>query len=288
MKKVSLYFSLYIITFISLSMNAQQYELIWEDNFEINGKPNPDKWSYETGFVRNLEKQIYTKRLKNARIRNGKLELKAIKENFRNKQYDPKGTNYRINTPLAKYTSASIHTAKKFEFQYGRVDVRAKLPKGKGVWAAIWMLGANFDEVVYPNAGEIDIMEHVGKEPDEIHSTVHYPWPGKIGYRSRGKKFQISDPSEDYHIYSVDWDQDQIEFFVDGKSFYTFQIKDTDPENNPFHQPFYIILNLAIGGNWPGAIDNSIFPQKFLIDYVKVYKKIEEKKQACKPDSVTR
>ena len=130
-------------------MNAQGYSLLWHDEFTNSGKPDPEKWSYETGFVRNLEEQIYTTRKKNARIRNGKLEIIALKETYKNRNYNPKGKNYKINTPEAYYTSASIHTSKKFEFQYGRVEVRAKLPKGKGIWAAIWMLGANFERAFF-------------------------------------------------------------------------------------------------------------------------------------------
>lgn len=256
-------------------MNSQGYQLIWHDEFDVTGKPDPKKWSYETGFVRNQEEQIYTSRKRNVRIRKGKLEITALKENYRNKNYNPAGDNYRINTPSASYTSASIHTGKKFEFQYGRVEVRAKLPKGMGVWAAIWMLGANFEQVPYPNAGEIDIMEHVGKTPQEIHATVHYPWKNEAGYQSSGKVITVEDPSENYHVYSVDWNKDRLVFYVDNQSFYTFDLLETDAENNPFHQPFYLILNLALGGTWPGEIDDTIFPQKFLIDYVRVYKKIE-------------
>ena len=265
-----------ILILFYIPMKAQGYTLIWHDEFNISSKPDPEKWSYETGFVRNQEEQIYTSRKKNARIRKGKLEIIALKENYRNRKFDPAGKNYKINTPDANYTSASLHTGGKFEFQYGRVEVRAKLPKGRGVWAAIWMLGANFEKVEYPNAGEIDIMEHVGKVPGEIHSTVHYPWNNHLGFKSSGKDIKIKDPSENYHVYSVNWTKDHLEFFVDHQSFYTFNLAETDAENNPFNQPFYLILNLALGGTWPGEIDEAIFPQKFLIDYVRVYKRAED------------
>ena len=255
---------------------AQNYELVWSDEFRYSGKPDPDKWNYETGFIRNLEEQIYTRRSKNVRVKNGKLELVALKENYKNRRYNPEIQNYRYNTASADYTSGSITTKDKFEFQYGRVEVRAKLPEGQGVWPAIWTLGANFEEIEYPYAGEIDIMEHVGVEPDSIHATVHFPWENRIGIKSNGGSIKIDDVSENFHVYSVSWDRDKIEFLVDNSVYHTFKINDAGKEHNPFRKPFYLILNLALGGNWAGEVDPEIFPQKFLIDYVRVYKKIEE------------
>lgn len=259
-------------------INSQTYQLVWSDEFNIPGKPDLDKWSYETGFIRNLEEQIYTKRKKNVQVRNGKLELIAFRENFSNKRYDPKIQNYRFNTAEADYTSGSIHTQDKFEFKYGRVDVRAKLPKGNGVWPAIWMLGANFEEIEYPLAGEIDIMEFVGIEPDEIHGTVHFPWDNHSGIRADGGTYSLKNISEEFHIYSLNWTKDKIEFLVDNEVYHQFKIDKAGEENNPFRKPFYLILNLALGGNWAGDIDPKIFPQKFLIDYVRVFKKVENKK----------
>ena len=254
---------------------SQNYQLVWSDEFNTPGKPDPEKWSYETGFIRNLEEQIYTKRKKNVRIKNGKLELVARKEDFKNEYFDPEIQNYRFNTASANYTSGSIHTRGKFEFKYGRIDVRAKLPKGNGIWPAIWMLGANFEEIEYPLAGEIDIMEHVGKEPGKIHGTLHFPWPNKQGIKSNGGTITVENPSENYHIYSLIWDKDKIEFLVNNESYHSFKIEKAREDRNPFRKPFYIILNLALGGNWAGEIDPEIFPQKFLIDYVRVYKRLE-------------
>ncbi|MDR5590450.1 glycoside hydrolase family 16 protein [Christiangramia sp. SM2212] len=269
-------FSLIILfLFITTAMKSQHYELIWHDDFNESGKPDPEKWNYETGFIRNLEEQIYTKRKKNVRIKNGKLELIARKENFKNKRYDPDVRNYRINTETAEYTSGSITTKDKFEFKYGRVEVRAKLPDGNGVWPAIWMLGANFEEIEYPYAGEIDIMEHVGKTPNEIHGTVHFPWDNAQGITSDGGTTEVASPSEEYHVYSVSWSSEKIEFLVDNSVYHTFEADKAGRKNNPFRKPFYLILNLALGGNWAGEIDTAIFPQKFLIDYVRVYKEIE-------------
>lgn len=274
--KLSSCFSLILIFFYIQFSNSQSYKLIWNEEFDYHGKPDPYKWNYETGFIRNLEEQIYTKRRKNIRVRNGKLELIARKEQFKNKRFDPSIQNYRINTEYSAYTSASINTKDKFEFRNGRVDVRAKLPKGNGVWPAIWMLGANFEEIEYPYAGEIDIMEFVGKEPNEIHATVHFPWDNAQGIKSDGGTTQIIDPSKEFHVYSVNWTSEKIEFLIDNSLFYTFKIDEAGEEINPFRKPFYLILNLALGGNWAGEVDPEIFPQKFIVDYVRVYKEIEE------------
>ena len=250
--------------------------LIWNEEFNDQGKPDSEKWNFETGFIRNLEEQIYTKRRKNVRMKDGKLELIARKEKFKNKRFDPEVKNYRINTEYSAYTSASINTKDKFDFRYGRVEVRAKLPQGNGVWPAIWMLGANFEEIEYPYAGEIDIMEYVGKESNEIHATVHFPWDNAQGIKSDGGKRMINDPSEEFHVYSLNWTLEKIEFLIDNQIYHTFHIDEAGDKNNPFRKPFYLILNLALGGNWAGDVDPEIFPQKFIVDYVRVYKKIEE------------
>jgi len=257
-------------------MNSQNYTLIWNEEFNYSGKPDPEKWNYETGFIRNLEEQIYTKRRKNVRVKNANLELIARREVYKNKRFNPKIKNYRINTETSDYTSGSIHTKGKFEFRYGRVEVRAKLPSGNGVWPAIWMLGANFEEIEYPYAGEIDIMEYVGKVSDEIHATVHFPWKNEAGIKSNGGTTPVYNPSEEFHVYSVNWTSEKIEFLIDNSIYHSFQIDDAGDENNPFRKPFYLILNLALGGNWAGTVDPEIFPQKFIVDYVRVYKAIEE------------
>lgn len=270
----------YIISILSIVLafnsNSQNYKLIWQDEFKNSGKPNPEKWNYETGFIRNLEQQIYTDRKKNVRVKNGKLQITALRENYRNKRFDPTVKNYRINTPASEYTSGSINTKDKFEFKYGRIEVRAKLPEGNGVWPAIWMLGANFDEIEYPLAGEIDIMEHVGTEPDVIHGTVHFPWDNNLGIRSVSNSKKISSSSEQFHVYSLNWTHEKIEFLIDNEVYHTFNVDDAGSLNNPFRRPFYILLNFALGGNWAGPVDPDFLPQKFLIDYIRVYQLIEE------------
>jgi len=276
MKQILSYFITPLLLLFFINMNSQGYKLIWNEEFNYSGKPDSEKWNFETGFIRNLEEQIYTKRKKNVRVKDGKLELIARKEKFKNKSFDPDIKNYRMNTEFSEYTSGSINTKDKFEFKYGRVEVRAKLPKGKGIWPAIWMLGANFEEIEYPFAGEIDIMEHVGKEPNKIHATVHYPWNNTQGITSKGGTKLLDDLSEKFHVYSVSWSSEKIEFLIDNSVYHTFNIDQAENKHNPFRKPFYLILNLALGGNWAGEVDPDIFPQKFIIDYVRVYKKIEE------------
>ncbi len=258
-------------------MSAQQMKLVWQDEFEKSGKPDPEKWSYETGFIRNLEAQYYTSRKKNVRVRNGKLIITARNEYFENPDYDPEINDYRINTPETNYTSGSIHTSGKFDFKYGRVDVRASLPGGAGSWPAIWMLGSNFMEVDYPEAGEIDIMEHVGKIKGEIHGSVHYASRDNEIVSKTDTTF-IESVSEEFHVYSIDWNSDRIQFLVDNKIYHTFEIEAAGANNNPFRKPFFILINLALGGKWAGKIDDSNFPQKFIIDYVRVYQHVESKK----------
>ncbi len=137
------------------------------------------------------------------------------------------------------------------------------------------MLGVNFEEVDYPQSGEIDIMEHVGIEPDQIHGTVHFPAEDSKKIKSDGGNTILEDVSEHFHIYSVDWTYDKIEFLIDNKVYHSFKIEEAGSNNNPFRKPFYLILNLALGGNWAGKVDPDILPQKFLVDYVRVYQRME-------------
>lgn len=247
------------------------YKLIWSDEFSGTGKPDPKKWSYEVGFLRNHESQYYTdSRLENCRIENGHLIIEGRKE-----AYTPDdGKKYLA--PVAHYTAASINTQGKFTCTYGRIEVRAKLPAGKGAWPAIWTLGANEPQVHWPRCGEIDIMELVGKEPGIIHGTVHYfdQGQGKRG-ASAGSKLAVENTDTKFHVYSTEWTPARIDLFVDDQKYFSFDldaaVKGAD---NPFRKPHYILLNLALGGDWGGpVIDDSIFPSRFEIDYVRVYQK---------------
>jgi beta-glucanase (GH16 family) len=169
-----------------------------------------------------------------------------------------------------EYTSTRIITKDKVEYTYGHFEVRAKLPIGQGIWPAFWMLGSNISEVQWPLCGEIDVLEYVGREPGEIFTSLHTE--ASHGETINTKKTKFTAIEEGFHIYAANWNKDQIEFFVDGKSVYTFVPNNKTQEEWPFDQPFYLLLNLAVGGNFGGPeVDDSIFPQEFIIDYVRVY-----------------
>ena len=240
--------------------HAEQWKLVWSDEFDYHGLPDPTKWDYEEGFVRNQESQYYSReRLDNARVEGGRLVIECRKERF-----TPK------NHPPVEYTAASLITQNKASWQYGRIEVRAQLPQGKGVWPAIWALGTNISKVDWPTCGEIDIMEFVGKETHNIYATVHYAVDGK--HQSDGGKLAAPTPLADFHIYACEWDSDRIDFFFDNQKYHTVLIdkvgKGTD---NPFRKPHYLLINFALGGTWGGPIDETVLPQTFLIDYVRVY-----------------
>lgn len=248
------------------TMHAQEYKLVWADEFDYNGLPDKTKWVYEHGFVRNKEKQYYTvDRLENARVENGHLIIEGRKEAYT-----------APNGKQAEYTAASITTQDKAAWTYGRMEVRAKLPEGKGQWPAIWMLGTNIKEIGWPKCGEIDIMEFVGKEPNHIHGTVH--WYGRVENKktAQGKKIDAVEPYKDFHVYAVEWSPEKIVWYFDDQVYHTFMLDRPDlgtPEENPFTKPHYLLLNLALGGSWGGEIDDAMLPQKFVIDYVRVYQK---------------
>lgn len=240
---------------------AEGWELVWSDEFDYQGLPDKAKWGYETGFVRNHESQYYTQaRLENARVENGMLVIECRKEHFQPPNHAP-----------VEYTSASLTTRNKFTWQYGRIEVRAKLPHGRGVWPAIWTLGADEPRVGWPACGEIDIMEFVGKQPNDIHGTIHYAVDGR--HRSDGGKIVADNPPGDFHIYAMEWHTNRIDFFYDGVKYHTASTdKAGDGPDNPFRKPHYLLINFALGGNWGGQFDDAILPQTYLIDYVRVYK----------------
>jgi len=242
------------------SASATDWKLVWSDEFNYQGLPDTNKWDYEEGFVRNHESQYYTRdRLDNARVEDGHLILECRKEH-----YTP------ANHGSVEYTSASLITLHKADFQYGRIEVRAKIPQGRGVWPAIWTLGTNVTQVGWPRCGEIDIMEFVGKDPDQIHGTLHYFKDGKPASNHRGLK--TDRPFDDFHNYAIEWTPERIDFFFDGRKYQSADISAADQSGiNPFHAPHYLILNFALGGSWGGPIDDAMMPQQFVIDYVRVY-----------------
>lgn len=231
-------------------------KLVWQEEF--NGTTLNEKvWNYELGNGcpnncgwGNNEKQVYTK--DNHSLKNGYLVINVLKN-------DDGG-----------YTSTRITTAGKQEFQYGRMEARAKIPTGKGIWPAFWMLGANINKVGWPKCGEIDILEYVGREPHKVFTSLHTQ--DSHGNTINTKKTQIDNIEEGFHLYAIEWTKDKIEFLVDNQSVYVFSPDNKDENIWPFNQPFYFLINVAVGGNFGGHdVDNSIFPQEFIIDYIRVY-----------------
>jgi beta-glucanase (GH16 family) len=248
--------------------SGRQWKLVWSDEFDYQGLPDPKKWDYEEGFIRNGESQYYTRdRLENARVENGMLIIEGRKEDYA----DPHPRAGATTRPIAHYTAASLITLKKADWLYGRIEVRAKLPQGKGVWPAIWMLGSDIGTVGWPACGEIDIVEFVGKIPDRIHGTVHYQKDGK--HASSGKALPATRPFDDFHIYAVEWAPDRIDFFFDDRIYHSFPVEQANNKGaNPFHKNQFLLINLALGGAWGGKIDDTILPQQYLVKYVRVYK----------------
>jgi len=250
---------LILLLFIIIPVKSQNWQLVWSDEF--NGTTlNTDNWNIVEGGsgFGNQEKQFYTSRPQNLKVENGNLVITALLE------------NYTVGSMTWNYTSARINTSRKKDFTYGKIEARIKLPTGRGTWPAFWMMGYGS----WPSCGEIDILEFVGRQPDRFQSNVHTKdYNGMNGQNFHIEKVYPGLPN-DFHVYSIEWTSEKIKFFFDGAQYWTFSSLSVDPANYPFNNPFYIILNLAIGGTMGGAVDNSIFPQKLLVDYVRVYRDI--------------
>ncbi|RYY36190.1 MAG: glycosyl hydrolase family protein [Sphingobacteriaceae bacterium] len=227
--------------------------LKWSDEFNTPGAPDPAKWGYDLGTGDggwgNQEQQYYTNRPENVVVADGVLKIMLKKESFM-------GSNY---------TSARLLSRGKFDFTYGTLEVKAKLTTGGGTWPAIWMLGSNFTQVGWPACGEIDVMEYKGNEPNKIHSTLHYP--GRSGGNADTKSTTTTNAATEFHIYKAQWTAASIIFSIDDKVHFTF------PNNNtvPFNHDFFIILNVAMGGTFGGAVDPNFNNTSMEIDYVRVY-----------------
>lgn len=234
--------------------------LVWSDEFSNPGAPDTSKWSYDLGGHGwgNNELQYYTNDARNVRVENGNLVIEARKDSFENKAY----------------TSSRIISKHKGDWLYGRIEVRARLPKGKGTWPAIWMLSTDWKYGDWPASGEIDIMEHVGYDPEVVHGTIHTEAYNHVKQTQKEGKITVTGAQDDFHIYAVDWRENKIEFFVDNKLYHTVE---RDPKDDfkgwPFDQKFHLLMNIAVGGNWGGkeGVDESIWPQQMIVDYVRVY-----------------
>jgi beta-glucanase (GH16 family) len=257
MKIRFLIFMAVIFMIASVSAYGQCRELVWSDEFDYSGLPDPARWSYETGGGGwgNNELEYYTSnRLENASVADGHLLITARKESYGGMQY----------------TSARMVTKLKGDFLYGRIEARAKLPRGKGTWPAIWMMPTDGEYGGWPNSGEIDIMEHVGYDPNKVHATVHTA--SNYGANGRGSAYILNDVFDTYHIYAVEWTPQKMDFYVDDHLYFTVNAT-SDYKTWPFNKRFFLIMNVAVGGNWGGAqgVDDSVFPASMDVDYVRVY-----------------
>lgn len=253
--------------------HAQTWKLVWRDEF--NGPRgtgiDPAKWAAETGGSGwgNRELEYYTAGTNNAYMDGaGSLVIKAIRETF--------PQSYRCWYGRCQYTSARLITKNKFNQAYGRFEARIKMPYGQGIWPAFWMLGNNIDQVKWPGCGEIDIMENIGREPSIVHGTIH--GPGYSGSGGIGAPYTLPGGQrfrDDYHIFAIEWEPNAIRWYVDRELYETRTPADLPASTNwVFDHPFFIILNLAVGGGWPGNPDaTTLFPQTMLVDYVRVYRR---------------
>jgi beta-glucanase (GH16 family) len=252
-----------------LQASSSPWILVWSDEFNgaDGSAPDGSRWTVETGGNGwgNHELEYYTNRLQNIQTQAGKLVITARHEGYS----DDKGV-------LFGYTSARIKTLHKFEQAYGRFEARIQIPRGQGIWPAFWMLGNDIDSKPWPACGEIDIMENIGKEPATVHGTIH--GPGHSGEKGIGSAFTVpagKNFADDFHIYAVEWQPSVIRFYVDDHLYAT-----RTPADLPsgakwvYDHPFFILLNVAVGGDWPGSPDvTTKFPQSMFVDYVRVYKR---------------
>ena len=266
-KLIGLMSVLLIVTFLTYSCDTDETqtvvnftELVMSDEFETDGVLDNSIWSYDIGTGENgwgnNELQYYTDRPENISVQNGILIIKAEKESFEG----------------SSYTSARIVTKAKFEQKYGRFEARIRLPYGQGLWPAFWLLGNSIDEVGWPNCGEIDIMEYRGQNPSIVLGTLH--GPGYSGGNSISKSYDLVNDRFDtgFHVFGIEWGPEYINFYVDDVLYN--QLTPSDVTGDwVYDHPFYILINLAVGGNFVGSPNNeTVFPQTMLVDYVRVYK----------------
>jgi beta-glucanase (GH16 family) len=246
-----------------------KWKLVWSDEFNgpTGSAVDPSKWVFDLGGKGwgNQELESYTNRPQNAHIQDGNLVIQAQQENYAG-----------ADGVSRKYTSARLKTAGRFSQTYGRFEARIKIPFGQGLWPAFWMLGDDLEKIGWPASGEIDIMENIGKEPSTVHGTIH--GPGYRGDDGIGAPFTLPGNrrfADDFHVYAVEWEPNTIRFYVDDELYET-----CTPSSLPagrkwvYNHPFFLLLNVAVGGDWPGNPDaTTVFPQTMLVDYVRVYQR---------------
>lgn len=252
-------FGILLFLVFTISNYGQSWKLIWSDEFD-GPSINTSNWTFETGNNNgwgNNELEFYTNRPENAKIENGQLVITARQESYGGKSY----------------TSARMKTQGKKSFKYGRIEAYIKIPMGQGSWPAFWMLGENITSIGWPKCGEIDIMEHVNNAT-VVNGTIHYANAAGTHVSSgTTTNFDVTQ----YHLYAIEWDATQIKWYVDSKPYYTFYIVNSINSTEEFHLPHFILLNLAIGGNWPGSPNGTMqFPITMNVDYVRVYEVVTD------------
>jgi beta-glucanase (GH16 family) len=235
--------------------------LIWADDFDVPGPPDSTRWGYDVGGHGwgNQELQFYTRaRRENARVEDGHLIIEARREPWEKN----------------RYTSARLVTKGKGDWTYGRIEARARLPKGRGSWPAIWMLATTAGEMAWPDDGEIDIMEHVGFNPGVIHGSVHTKRYNHMIGTQKTRTTRVPDASDAFHVYAIEWDRSHIRWFVDDRQYFAFANEKAGKEVWPFDGAFHLVLNVAVGGAWGGqkGVDDRAFPARMEVDYVRIYR----------------
>ena len=270
-------------TNIEASFNSDQWELTWSDEFDYTGLPNPEIWDYEHGYLGfNEELQNYTDSPENARVEDGLLIIEAHLKNVTTQRSEKiveelEGSNAKVSIlGSQEFTSARLITRGKREFVHARVETRARFNTGRGTWPAIWLLGDE-DKNPWPLCGEMDIMEHVGFKPNHVYSAVHSKVSNFMNGAGVSKEVILDDVWGDFHTYSVEWDAETIRYFVDDVCYHVINKGKRPDDDWPFvhDNPFYVILNIAVGGSWGGkeGIDKTAFPQRMEVDYVRVFKR---------------
>lgn len=272
------------------SAPESNWRLVWSDEFNgpDGSPPDPKKWTYDIGVDDegwgNEELEYYTNSPRNVVVKGGNLVITAIKERYTGPNVPPEGPDEKQSAPgtaaqstvTRDYTSARLKTLGLFSQAYGRFEARIKIPYGQGMWPAFWMMGDDIDKVGWPRCGEIDIMENIGKEPSKVHGSIHGPAASGSGTDDMTAIYTLPSSqrfADGFHLFAVEWEPKAIRFYVDSTLYETAR-----PSGLPkgsgwkFDHPFFLLLNLAVGGDWPGSPDSSTgFPRQMLVDYVRVY-----------------